>query len=89
MTCVPNSVLSSLSAGILSEPIGGTAIMHTHNTLTGMSQKYHVPMWRVPSEPELNDDASTVLANRRVYEGTLDKYIEFSRDLLTRIQALV
>ncbi|MNW21416.1 hypothetical protein D3C71_2223260 [compost metagenome] len=62
--------------------------MHTHNTLTGMSQKYHVPMWRVPSEPELNDDSNTVLANRVVYERTLEKYTEFARDLLTRIQAL-
>ncbi|MNF49573.1 Sporulation initiation inhibitor protein Soj [compost metagenome] len=88
MKCVPANVLDSVPAAALSTPIGGTSIMHTHNTLTGMSQKYHVPMWRVPSEPELNDDSNTVLANRVVYERTLEKYTEFARDLLTRIQAL-
>ncbi|MCY1461568.1 hypothetical protein D9M71_792370 [compost metagenome] len=62
--------------------------MHTHNTLTGMSQKYHLPMWEVPNYPLLGDDASTITANRSVYQETYNKYIDFSKDLLSRIEAL-
>lgn len=88
MTCVPENVREVIPEEILSQPIGGTAIMHTHNTLTGMSQKYHAPMWRVPSEVHLGDDVNTVMGSRRVFEATLEKYTEFSRDLLTRIERL-
>ncbi|MER2097476.1 MAG: AAA family ATPase [Pseudomonas qingdaonensis] len=86
--CVPENVRDVIPAEVLAAPIGGTSIMHTHNTLTGMSQKYHTPMWLVPSQPELGDDSNTVLANRRVYEATFDKYSDFARDLLSRISAL-
>jgi len=88
MTCVPENVRNVIPEGILNKPIGGTAIMHTHNTLTGMSQKYHVPMWKVPAEENLGDDVNTVMGSRRVFEATLEKYTEFSRDLLSRIERL-
>lgn len=85
---MPAGVTDNLSSNVLSYPVGGTSIMHTHNTLTGMSQKYHLPMWKVPEYPYLTDDHSTVTANRSVYEGTLDKYKEFCVDLLKRIDTL-
>ncbi|KPW80827.1 ParA protein [Pseudomonas syringae pv. coriandricola] len=88
MGCVPEDVRNVIPAEVLAQPIGGTAIMHTHNTLTGMSQKYHVPMWKVPAEENLGDDVNTVMGSRRVFEATLDKYTEFSKDLLSRIERL-
>lgn len=74
---------------LLGHPIGETAIMHTHNTLPAMAQRYHVPMWRVPSCKSLEaGDRTTVLANRAIYEGMKDKYMEFARDLLKRMGSL-
>lgn len=71
----------------LSEPIGGTAVMHTHNTLPNMAQKYHIPMWQVPSWNGIeSDDIPTIFGNRTIYESTKDKYIKFAEDLLKRMQ---
>lgn len=85
---IPNDVRSHLSKSIMEMPIGGTSIMHTHNTLTGMSQKYHLPMWEVPSNSLMADDYSTVTANRSMYEATYEKYETFCEDLLSRIDSL-
>jgi cellulose biosynthesis protein BcsQ len=85
---IPGGIRSHIRESTMAHPIGGTSIMHTHNTLTGMSQKYHLPMWEVPSFQNLGDDYSTVTANRSVYEATYDKYVEFCEDLLARISSL-
>lgn len=78
-----------LSDSVLSHPIGETAIMHTHNTLPSMAQRYHLPMWRVPSCRTLEDaDGNTIIGNRSVYEATREKYIEFAEDLLRRMESL-
>lgn len=78
-----------LDAGILAEPVGEQAIMHSHNTFPSMAQKYHVPMWKVPSTVTLEDiDQSTVIGNRAKFEETKEKYMAFANDLLTRIQRL-
>jgi len=83
-------IRSHLSDELLSHPIGDTAIMHTHNTLPSMAQRYHLPMWRVPSCPNLEStDISTVAGNRAIYEATQEKYFEFAKDLLTRITSLI
>ena len=67
-------------------PIGGTAVMHTHNTLPRMAQKYQLPMWKVPSASGLDDqDVSTIGGNRAIYEDTKDKYLVFAKDLLARL----
>ena len=74
---------------LLQHPIGEMAIMHTHNTLPTMAQRYHVPMWRVPSCRNLDPgDRTTILGNRAIYEGTRAKYIEFANDLLKRMDSL-
>ncbi len=78
-----------LSDNTLSNPVGETAIMHTHNTLPSMAQRYHVPMWKVPSCHLDSGDISTVMGNRGIYEGTREKYFEFAQDLLKRMDALV
>ena len=81
-------VRDHLPEAVWSHPIGETAIMHTHNTLPAMAQRYHAPMWRVPFQTLDQADASTILGNRAIYEGTREKYAEFAKDLLTRIQSL-
>jgi len=69
----------------LMTPIGGTAVMHTHNTLPNMAQKYHLPIWRVPEASLDTDDISTIAGNRTIYEDTRGKYEAFAHDLLTRV----
>lgn len=83
---IDKSIWDKLSHAILKKPIGGTAVMHTHNTLPNMAQKYHVPIWKVPTFPALEtDDISTIAGNRTVYEMTRSKYKQFAADLLKRI----
>lgn len=83
---IATDIYSALSTAELDEPIGGTAVMHTHNTLPNMAQKYHVPIWDVPSFADLEtDDISTISGNRTTYEATLDKYVAFASDLLDRL----
>lgn len=81
-------IRANLGEDELGQPIGGTSIMHTHNTLPSMAQKYHTPMWRVPFAPLDSSDATTILGNRTSYEVTKEKYIEFARDLLLRTSLL-
>ena len=86
---IPAEVRRHLPDAMLSTPVGETAIMHTHNTLPSMAQRYHLPIWNVPSCQTLNHaDASTIYGNRAIYEGTRAKYIEFAQDLMTRIGTL-
>lgn len=83
---VDKSIWDKLSHDTLKQPIGGTAVMHTHNTLPNMAQKYHVPIWKVPAYHSLEtDDISTIAGNRTVYEMTRSKYVQFAQDLLGRI----
>ena len=78
-----------ISESTLARPVGETAIMHTHNTLPGMAQKYHLPIWEVPKSNSLDPvDAGTIKGNASAYEGTRERYVKFATDLLTRIQAL-
>jgi cellulose biosynthesis protein BcsQ len=81
-------IRTHLSEDVLGLPIGGQAIMHTHNTLPSMGQKYHTPMWRVPNAALESSDASTILGNRQSYEATKEKYSEFAKDLLSRTASL-
>lgn len=84
---IGEQVLGHLTDEQLDEPIGGTSVMHTHNTLPNMAQKYHVPMWKVPSCKSLEtDDISTIFGNRTTYEATREKYVGFAKDLLARMQ---
>ena len=81
-------IRDSLTDDVLSSPVGEISIMHTHNTLPSMAQSYHVPMWKVPSCQLDREDASTVMGNRGIYEGTREKYVAFAGDLLKRMSAL-
>ncbi|MBZ5792652.1 ParA family protein [Burkholderia contaminans] len=81
-------VRSHLAEQVWSQPIGEMAIMHTHNTLPAMAQRYHAPMWRVPSQDLEPADTGTIRGNRAIYEATEKKYSDFTVDLLKRIESL-
>ena len=79
-------VRGNLPEEILREPIGGMAVMHSHNTLPAMAQTYHVPMWEVPTVANLEPEhRGTVIGNRGNYEETHDKYLAFARDVIARM----
>lgn len=77
-----------LTDNMINEPIGKMAIMHTHNTLPTMAQKYKNPIWNVPSLDLEKEDRSTIKGNRAIYEQTKEKYITFAEDLLDRMSYL-
>lgn len=85
---IPDAVRAHLDPTVLSHPIGETAIMHTHNTMPAMAQKYHCPMWKVPSAALEQEDSSTVGGNRGLYQATQARYHAFAEDLLTRLGSL-
>lgn len=88
---IPMEIRTHLSNDMLEIPIGEEAIMHSHNTFPALAQRYHLPMWRVPSCNELDTTDPTVQSmkgNAGAYVATKDKYAEFVTDLLTRLQTL-
>jgi cellulose biosynthesis protein BcsQ len=83
------AMLAHLSPEILDEPIGGTAVMHTHNTLPTLSQKYYAPIWELPDHPGVTSkDKSAFRINRAAYDATRPNYISFAEDVISRIEAL-
>ncbi len=82
-------VRQHLDDRMIDNPIGGEAVMHTHNTLPSMAQKYRVPIWKVPDVTNLEQtDKSTIRGNQAVYKATKDAYKFFTEDLLMRINLL-
>lgn len=69
--------------------IGDNAIIHSHNTFPSMSQKYHLPMWRLPDCGILDsEDRSTIGGNQHNFRATQAAYHAFARDFLTRVELL-
>lgn len=86
---IPRECYERLDEAIVREPIGGQAVMHSHNTLPSMAQKYRVPIWEVPDLPNLlPEDVGTISGNRRMYYEKRDLYHSFADDLLARIKAV-
>lgn len=85
---IPSDIRDFLSEEDIDEPIGGTSVMHTHNTLPNMSQKYHVPIWQLPRHRLERKDASTVQINRAAYDSTKGKYLQFAQSVISRIEKL-
>ncbi|AUB43020.1 Cellulose biosynthesis protein BcsQ (plasmid) [Nostoc flagelliforme CCNUN1] len=82
-----------LTEKMLNTPIGEQVVMHTHNTLPVMAQKYRIPMWKIPALAKTspivdNEDKNTISGNQKIYERTKENYIAFAEDLLTRISCL-
>jgi cellulose biosynthesis protein BcsQ len=86
---IPLNVRKDLSDDLLDIPIGGEAVMHSHNTFPSNAQKYHVPMWKIPSLPNIDpEDANSIRGSRQKYEDTLSAYKSFSGELLNRISII-
>ncbi len=82
-------VTKHLSNNLIQEPIGENSIIHSHNTLPSMAQKYHLPMWKVPDCDKLElEDRSTILGNRDTYTTTRANYEKFALSFLERIETL-
>src|SRR6202012_871776 len=87
-TYIDPEVRNHLSTEQSNEPIGLTAVMHTHNTLPTMAQKYKVPMWKVPASNLEAEDKSTVAGNRGAFEATREQYQRFAEVFLERVNTL-
>jgi len=86
---IPKECYSHIKVAVVKEPIGGKSIMHSHNTLPSTAQKYRVPMWKVPSHPDLHhEDKSTVSGNKETYLEKKAMYHAFAKDLMSRVEGL-
>ncbi|WP_104748518.1 ParA family protein [Helicobacter cetorum] len=70
--------------------MGDNTIMYSHNTFPSLSQKYQVPMWKIPSCSHLEaEDVNTVRGgNKAKYEELQGKYHAFAKELIGRVQEL-
>lgn len=85
---IPTSIRNHLDDELANQPIGGLAVMHTHNTFPAMAQKYNLPMWKIPSHNYEVEDKPSIQPNSDKYEATLKAYNDFCVDLLARIKLL-
>lgn len=82
------SLRAHLPADLLNAPIGGEAIMHSHQTMATMAQKYKTPMWLVPDSDLEAGDRSTIGGNAARYRQTQSAYHDFANDILERLGAV-
>ena len=98
---IQESNRTNVSNDLIAKPIGGSSIIHSHNTFPAMAQALKCPMWKVPevyaslqnSNPEylefLNQNG---FEYNRGNNGRLreigNNYIDFTNDLLNRINSL-
>lgn len=79
----------NISDEILSQPIGGESIMHSHNTFPTLAQNYRVPMWKIPALPHIEKDhQNTVNGQKPDILATKLKYEEFTEALIERINLI-
>jgi cellulose biosynthesis protein BcsQ len=88
-TQLPRALSDGIDKLTLSKPIGEMAVMHTHNTYPAHAQKYHCPMWQLPSHAALEEgDKATVLTNQKRYLATRAAYKTFAKEVIARVKAL-
>jgi len=86
---IAEDVRKHLSEKMVETPIGESAVLHGHNTLTNMAQKYKKPMWKLPDYEDLESkDKSTISGNRQDYKDTKAMYETFANDFLERVKTL-
>lgn len=94
---IPQTIKDNISASLrdnipeelLEIPIGGTSIMHTHNTFPSMAQYYNVPMWLVPDLANIEaEHVDTLRGARTKYIASRDAYQSFTQELLERVKLL-
>ncbi|WP_127564967.1 ParA family protein [Stenotrophomonas indicatrix] len=75
--------------GLMEQSMGKNAVIHSHNTFPSMSQKYHVPMWELPSLAHLDgDDRFVIRQNQARYAEIKASYVNFARDFVERLELL-
>lgn len=81
------------------EPIGGSAVMHSHSTFPSVAQALKCPMWAVPEQykllkknnPELLETLLVEEPNPghlKRYEETRENYYIFAREFIKRTEVL-
>lgn len=85
---LPEAIRLHLTDSQVDSPIGGASVMHTHNTLPAMAQKYNSPMWKIPDASLDVDDIASIRPNSENYKNTFNSYKSFCVDLLDRINLL-
>jgi cellulose biosynthesis protein BcsQ len=86
---IPLDDMLPLEDVILRTSIGKNSIIYSHNTFPSQAQKYHAPMWELPSLTNLEpEDVTTIKGNRKIYEATASDYSKFAYDLLVRLESL-
>lgn len=87
---ISEDVRSHLTPDFVHQPIGDISVMHSHNTLPNMAQKYKCPIWQVPDSENLSpEDASTIKGNANTfYRPTKTKYKDFAKSFLERVATL-
>lgn len=109
VTQIPNTITQFIQESnrvripndLISSPIGGNSIIHSHNTFPAMAQALKCPMWRVPdvyADLGNTDNEYLDFLNQNGFEynrgnnGRLreigDNYRIFTTDLLNRINLL-
>ncbi|MCF1468249.1 AAA family ATPase [Agrobacterium vitis] len=83
---IPSALRANVDDATVNAPIGGTSIMHSHQTMATMAQKYKTPMWLVPDAALEADDKSTISGNAGRYRLTRKAYQDFATDLLGRLE---
>ena len=87
-----------LSVDMLHRPIGGSSVIHTHNTFASVAQALKCPMWKVPDkykqpqkENHLSLHQNSIEVNTgsyNLYRDTKQKYKDFATSLLERVNTL-
>lgn len=87
-----------LTDDMLKQPIGGRAVIHTHNTFPSVAQALNCPIWKVPdvysellkTNREFLDERLIKVnpGNNTHFRETQSKYHEFAQDLLKRVKTL-
>lgn len=79
---------ANIAPDVINSPIGGTAIMHSHQTMATMAQKYNCPIWKVPDQNLALDDRNTIGGNAARYRETRNSYRVFAIDFSKRMEAI-
>ena len=97
-TYIKESNRANVDNQILKKPIGGIAVMHTHNTFPSVAQALKCPMWKVPEYYlKYQSDNPEYLAEIELevnrghfgkYRDTKDQYIKFAEDFIERVEVL-
>lgn len=86
---IPEECYAEIKFDSIKDPIGEKSVIHSHNTLPAMAQKYRLPIWDVPDATGLlPEDKSTILGNRQRYLEKKSAYIDFSSQLLSRLESI-